>query len=216
MVFVTAAGAAAPRADRSERHPSGGILGRCEPECQVGLRDRSQDRMRGPSAHIEATGSADHSALAVAADNSLTVARVSEASSAVRILARTRSGSGTWGTIEAASQAPDWHSRYFGVHIDQGPSLLVGPDGVRYLTCVEDHGASGDDGVFDYPPSGRRGLGAGRGDAHQPVPPYAGLAGHSGPNTHPGLQGSGFAVSRTESGGEKEVADTSAQCLLRR
>jgi hypothetical protein len=105
---------------------------------------------QGASTRVDADGSANHPVIATAPDSSFTVAWVSEAGSAVRILARTRSSAGTWGAIETASQAPVWHSRYFGVNIDQGPSLLVSPDGVRHLTYIEDYGSSGDYGRVHY------------------------------------------------------------------
>lgn len=105
---------------------------------------------QGPSTRLDSAGSANHPVLAVAPDNSLTVAWVSEAETPVRLLARTRSSTGTWGGLEAVSTAPVWHSTNAGVNIDQGPSLLIGPDGTRYLTYIEDYVSGGDYGRVHF------------------------------------------------------------------
>jgi hypothetical protein len=105
---------------------------------------------QGPATRIDADASANHPVLAIAPDNSLTVAWISEAGSPARILARTRSSSGAWGSVETASTAPVWHSTSAGVNIDQGPSLLVGPDGTRHLAYIEDYVSGGDYGRVHY------------------------------------------------------------------
>jgi hypothetical protein len=106
--------------------------------------------LQGPSTRLDGSGSANHPVLAVAPDNSLTVAWVSEAGAPVRILARTRSSTGTWGDLEAVSTAPVWHSTNAGVNIDQGPSLLIGPEGTRHLAYIEDYVSGGDYGRVHY------------------------------------------------------------------
>ncbi len=101
---------------------------------------------QGPTTRIDADAAANHPVVAIAPDNSLTIAWVSEAGSPARILARTRSSSGAWGSVETASAAPVWHSTSAGVNIDQGPSLLIGPDGTRHLAYIEDYISGGDYG----------------------------------------------------------------------
>ncbi|MCZ7384226.1 MAG: hypothetical protein O8C63_05685, partial [Candidatus Methanoperedens sp.] len=101
-------------------------------------RDANTLTPYGDPTQVDASGNANHPALAISsADNSLTVAWISEASSPVRILARTRSSSGIWGNIEMVSTAPVWTSHYFGINIDQGPGLLITLDGIRHLTYIE-------------------------------------------------------------------------------
>jgi hypothetical protein len=78
------------------------------------------------------------------------VAWISEATTPAQILVRSRTDTGAWGTIDSASTAPVWHSTYFGVNIDQGPSLLIGPDGVRHLVYIEDYDRSNDYGRVHY------------------------------------------------------------------
>jgi len=105
---------------------------------------------QGPSMRLDMDGSASHPVLATAPGNSLTVAWVSEAASPARILSRTRSSEGAWGGVETVSTSPVWHSRNAGVNIDQGPSLLVGPDGMRHLAYMEDYLPGGDYGRVHY------------------------------------------------------------------
>src|SRR5574341_1237230 len=81
--------------------------------------------VEGPT-QVDTTGSANHPAVAVSpADNSLTVAWVSEATTPRKILARTRTSAGVWGSVETVSAAPVWTSTNFGINIDQGPSLVI-------------------------------------------------------------------------------------------
>ncbi len=93
--------------------------------------------VNGPS-RVDISGSANHPVVAVSSlDNSLTVAWVSEATSPAKILARTRTSAGNWDDIETVSTAPVWTSPNAGINIDQGPSLLIGPDGTKHLTYIE-------------------------------------------------------------------------------
>jgi hypothetical protein len=107
-------------------------------------------QVQGPSTRLDADGSANHPVIATAPDNSLTVAWISEAASPVLILSRTRSGAGAWGSVETVSTSLVWHSRSAGVNIDQGPSLLISPDGIRHLTYIEDYVPAGDYGRVHY------------------------------------------------------------------
>ena len=101
--------------------------------------DGTQLTQVGSAIQVDISGSANHPSVAVSPfDNSLTVAWVSEATTPKRILARTRSGAGAWGNVETVSAAPVWTSTDFGINIDQGPSLIVGPDGTKHLTYIED------------------------------------------------------------------------------
>jgi hypothetical protein len=83
-------------------------------------------------------------------DNSLTVAWVSEATTPKKILARTRSSNGVWGNVETVSAAPVWTSTYFGINIDQGPSLIISSEGIRHLAYIEDYDNTGDYGRIHY------------------------------------------------------------------
>jgi hypothetical protein len=91
----------------------------------------------GGETQVDSAGSANHPALAISPlDNSITVSWVSEATTA-QILARTRSSAGVWGGIETVSTAVPWTSRNEGVNIDQGPNILITPDGTRHLLYIE-------------------------------------------------------------------------------
>jgi hypothetical protein len=93
----------------------------------------------GNSFQVDTAGSANHPAVAVSPfDNSLTVAWVSEAATPKRILARTRTSAGAWGSIETPSNAPVWTSTDSGINIDQGPSLIISQNGTKHLTYIED------------------------------------------------------------------------------
>ena len=100
----------------------------------------AQDAMvlqEGPT-QLDASGSANHPALAISPqDGSVTVAWVSQASIPAQIIARTKK-SGTWGSIETVSSAGVWTSTNEGINIDQGPSLIIGSDGTKYLAYIED------------------------------------------------------------------------------
>jgi hypothetical protein len=102
--------------------------------------------LQGPPTRVDSLGFASHPVLATSADHTLTVAWISEAGGPARIRARTRDASGDWGASETISRAPVWHSLYFGVNIDQGPSLLIDATGDRHLTYIEDYGNSSDYG----------------------------------------------------------------------
>ena len=105
----------------------------------------------GSATQVDAAGSANHPAVAVSpADNSLTVAWVSGATNPSTILARTRTSAGVWGNVETVSTAPVWTSTNFGINIDQGPSLVVGTDGVKHLAYIEDFDSTGNYGRIHY------------------------------------------------------------------
>jgi hypothetical protein len=96
----------------------------------------------GTGFRVDSAGAANHPFIAVAPDDSVTVAWVSQASSPVSIQTRTRSSAGVWGAVQTVSSAPVWHSLSAGVNIDQGPSLLISPNGVRRLVYIEDYTGS--------------------------------------------------------------------------
>jgi hypothetical protein len=105
----------------------------------------------GDPFQVDTAGRANHPAIAISPfDNSLTVAWVSEATEPPRILARTRSSNGVWGDVQTVSTAPVWTSVNNGISIDQGPSLLIGWDGTRHLTYIEDFDDSGHYGRVHY------------------------------------------------------------------
>ena len=104
------------------------------------------NQVDGPT-QIDINGSANHPNLAISpVDGSITVAWVSQASNPARILARTKS-SGTWGAEETVNNSPVWTSAYFGINIDQGPSLTIGLDGTKYLAYIENWRVSS---PYDY------------------------------------------------------------------
>ena len=78
------------------------------------------------------------------------MAWISEATSPARILSRTRTSAGVWGSIETVSTAPVWISVNFGINIDQGPSLLISLDGTKHLTYIENWDSSGNYGRIHY------------------------------------------------------------------
>ena len=105
----------------------------------------------GATQQVDTSGSANHPAVAVSpVDNSLTVAWVSQATSPARILARSRTSAGVWGAVETVSTAPVWTSTSAGINIDQGPSLLIGSDGTKHLTYIEDVDTTGTYGHVHY------------------------------------------------------------------
>ena len=53
------------------------------------------------------------------------------------IFARVRSATGSWGTVVQVNAAPAWTSTYFGIDVDQGPSVIIGPDGIQRLARAE-------------------------------------------------------------------------------
>ncbi len=92
----------------------------------------------GPT-QLDSSGSANHPALAISpVDGSVVVAWVSQATSPAKILAKTKN-SGSWGSIETVSSAPVWTSASSGINIDQGPSLVIGSNGTKYLAYIEDY-----------------------------------------------------------------------------
>lgn len=104
----------------------------------------------GPT-QVDTAGSANHPALAVSPeDNGVTVAWVSEAASPYRILARTRFSAGAWGNVEPVGNGVPWTSRNAGVSVDQGPSLLIAPDGTRHLAYMGNWDATNQYGRIYY------------------------------------------------------------------
>jgi hypothetical protein len=102
---------------------------------------------------VDSAGSANHPAVAVSpADNSLTVAWMSEAGANYKILARTRTAGGTWGAQETVTpqSVTAWHSTSFGLNVDQGPSLIISPDGTKHLVYIQHVDASTDYGRIHY------------------------------------------------------------------
>jgi hypothetical protein len=106
--------------------------------------------VEGPT-QLDTAGSANHPVLAVSPlDDSVTVAWVSEAANPAKILARTRSSGGAWGSVETVSTAPVWTSRNAGVNIDQGPSLIIDGGGMRHLAYMENWDATNNYGRIHY------------------------------------------------------------------
>ena len=115
----------------------------------------------GTDTTVDTAGSANHPSLAVSpADGSLTIAWVSEATTPEKILTRTRTSGGTWSTVDntsntVASTSRVWTSTASGINIDQGPSLLIGSTGTKYLIYIEECcevglGSSADYGRVHY------------------------------------------------------------------
>lgn len=105
----------------------------------------------GTPVQVDLAGSASHPVVAVSpADGALTVAWVSEAAAPARILTRTRTANGVWSAVQTVSTAPVWTSLYFGVNIDQGPSLVIDPAGVKHLVYIENYDATNDYGRAHY------------------------------------------------------------------
>jgi hypothetical protein len=91
----------------------------------------------GSATQVDQTGHANHPAIAVSPlDNSITISWISETGTK-QILARTRSSNGVWTAIQTVSTSVPWTSRNEGVNIDQGPNMLITPDGTRHLLYIE-------------------------------------------------------------------------------
>lgn len=104
----------------------------------------------GPT-QVDTAGSANHPALAVSPeDSSVTIAWVSEAASPYRIVARTRSGSNSWGSVAQVGEGVPWTSRNAGVSVDQGPSLIIASDGTRHLAYMGNWDATNQYGRIYY------------------------------------------------------------------
>ena len=95
------------------------------------------------STQLDSGSSAQHPAIAVAPNGSLTVAWI-QTDKSVRV--RTLSG-GVWGAVEQVNTANAYTSTSGGISIDQGPSLLIDSAGVRHLTYIEDWRAAA---PYDY------------------------------------------------------------------
>lgn len=106
----------------------------------------------GSKTQVDTNGNANanHPALAVSPlDSSITVAWISEAET-TQVLARTRSSSGIWSGVETVSSAIPWTSRNEGVNIDQGPNMLITPDGTRHLLYIENWDTTNQYGSVHY------------------------------------------------------------------
>lgn len=119
---------------------------------------------------VDTAGSANHPAVAVSPlDNSVTIAWVSEANAPTgKILARSRSSGGTWSSVETVSTADVWTSSNAGINIDQGPSLVIGSDGVKHLAYMGDYISSYDYGRIYYAANS----GSGWSDPNEALPAY--------------------------------------------
>ncbi len=80
----------------------------------------------------------NHPAIALSPlDNSITVAWVASPTTPREIMARTRTGGGSWGSVENISTVGDpWTSTNAGINIDQGPTLLIDGSGTRHLAYM--------------------------------------------------------------------------------
>ncbi len=96
--------------------------------------------MVGTATQVDTNGAATHPALAVSpVDNSVTIAWVSDVNTPTGdILARTRSAAGVWGAVETVSTTDVWTSNGGGINIDQGPSLVIGLNGKKFISYIED------------------------------------------------------------------------------
>ncbi|MEO8611237.1 MAG: hypothetical protein ABI690_25295 [Chloroflexota bacterium] len=104
----------------------------------------------GSSTQLDSTGNASHPIIAISPlDDSLTVAWVSE-TAPIQILSRTRSSGGSWGSIQVVSTSTPWTSRNQGVNIDQGPSLIITPNGTRHLLYIENYDSTNHYGHVHY------------------------------------------------------------------
>jgi hypothetical protein len=100
---------------------------------------------------LDTSGKANHPALAISPlDSSVTVAWVSQATTPVKILARSRPATGAWGSPETASNWPVWTSTNSGINIDQGPSLVIDQAGTKQLAYIENFDSTGDYGRIHY------------------------------------------------------------------
>ena len=106
----------------------------------------------GGFTQVDTAGSANHPSLAISpANNSLTVAWISQAVSPPQILTRARQSNGTWGSIETASTSPVWTSSSNGLNIDQGPSLIIDSSGAKHMAYIQEFDLSvGDYGRIHY------------------------------------------------------------------
>ncbi len=106
----------------------------------------------GDFTQVDTAGNANHPSLAISpANNSLTVAWISQAVNPPQILTRTRQSNGTWGSIETASTSPVWTSPSNGLNIDQGPSLIIDSSGTKHMAYIQEFDASvGDYGRIHY------------------------------------------------------------------
>ncbi len=104
----------------------------------------------GPT-RLDSSGNANHPQIVVSpVDNSVTVAWVNGINGAGTMSAKTRSPAGVWGNMEAVSTGAVWTSPNAGINIDQGPSMVITPDGVRNLIYIENFDGTGDYGKLHY------------------------------------------------------------------
>lgn len=104
----------------------------------------------GASFQVNTAANANHPIVAVAPNNSVVVAWVSEAAGVGSVFARTRSTAGVWGAVEPVSTSDVWTSTSGGINIDQGPSLLIDGAGARHIVYIEDYDSTGDYGRVHY------------------------------------------------------------------
>ena len=104
----------------------------------------------GPT-RLDNSGNANHPQVVVSPlDNSVTAAWVNGTDGAGTMSAKTRSAAGVWGSIEAASTGAVWTSPNSGINIDQGPSMVITPNGVKHLIYIENFDGTGDYGKLHY------------------------------------------------------------------
>lgn len=100
---------------------------------------------------VDLNGKANHPALAISPlDGSITIAWISEFTSPVQILARSKPASGAWGNEEVVSNSPLWTSVNGGINIDQGPSLVIDAAGTKHLSYIQNYDTTGDYGRIHY------------------------------------------------------------------
>ncbi len=88
--------------------------------------------VEGPT-QLDAAGNANHPVLAVSPlDASVTIAWVQQG----QIVAKTQKAGG-WGALETVNNTTAWTSTDAGINIDQGPSLVIGADGIKHLAYIE-------------------------------------------------------------------------------
>jgi hypothetical protein len=99
---------------------------------------------------VDTDGSANHPSLAVSpVDNSISVAWVSE-SGTPKILHRLKTAPTVWNSIEQVSTSTPWTNTFFGINIDQGPTILIDNNNVRHMTYIETFDTTGDYGHVHY------------------------------------------------------------------
>lgn len=86
----------------------------------------------------ESNNNANHPSMAISpVDSSVTVAWIVGTSGQGNIFSRVLSG-GNWSAPVQVNTAPLWTSPNSGINIDQGPSMVIGANGTKYLTYIQD------------------------------------------------------------------------------